>query len=552
MATRAELGGGRLVAPWRRLFERPEQVLLPYRQEKITLRQRLGKFAIITLIALTGLIYGFFVAVFPYWLYLFLAGPITIVALLVIWALPKREWVPTRQIEWLFWAFLISLLAWPNYLAIAIPGLPWITIQRLFLGPLTLLLLVALSTNAEFRADIKRALADSPVISTLMIAFTFIQVVTFLFTEHFGMSMNRFVSNQLAWTTVFFVSVWLFQLPGRVDKWFNLVIALTLFACGVALIELSMEKVPWADHIPSFLAVNDLNVQNILSGERARTFTNKYRVAGTFVHPLNLAEFIGLATPLFIHRVMYSERFIHRALHAAAFPLMIFVIVSTDSRLGSVAFFASFLLYAFLWGCRRWLTNRADLIAPTLILGYPVGIAGFLTLSIVWNRLNYMMWGGDSGAAVSSTLARTEQLALFWPKFFAWPFGYGVGQSGEALLYFSPGGMLTVDSYFITIALEYGALGFLAFFGMFAVAGLVAARWSVFDRADKGRDFMPIAVMMPIFILIKTVLSQDNEHALIFMALGLLIAMNHARKQRFRQQPHHETAPAARLSLLSQ
>ena len=74
------------------------------------------------------LIYGFFFSVFVPTYFAFFMFPVMVLGLLVIWALPDINWAPTRTLEWLFYATFISLIVWPDYLAIALPGLPWITL----------------------------------------------------------------------------------------------------------------------------------------------------------------------------------------------------------------------------------------------------------------------------------------------------------------------------------------------------------------------------------------------------------------------------------------
>src|SRR3546814_19920121 len=69
-------------------------------------------------------------------------SPVIALGLLVIWALPETDWAPTKTLAWLLIAFLIALPLWPNYLAIALPGMPWITLLRIIGAPMILLLLI--------------------------------------------------------------------------------------------------------------------------------------------------------------------------------------------------------------------------------------------------------------------------------------------------------------------------------------------------------------------------------------------------------------------------
>src|SRR3546814_13038158 len=80
--------------------------------------------------------------------------PVIALGLLVIWALPETDWAPTKTLAWLLIAFLIALPLWPNYLAIALPGMPGITLLRIIGAPMILLLLIPLSVSAEFRPGV--------------------------------------------------------------------------------------------------------------------------------------------------------------------------------------------------------------------------------------------------------------------------------------------------------------------------------------------------------------------------------------------------------------
>ena len=79
--------------------------------------------------------YGAAYSIFaPYYVIAFFIPP-AVLTLLVIWVLPDLE-PPVRTMEWLFFAFFVALVTWPDYLAVALPGLPWITIARLTCYPL--------------------------------------------------------------------------------------------------------------------------------------------------------------------------------------------------------------------------------------------------------------------------------------------------------------------------------------------------------------------------------------------------------------------------------
>src|SRR3546814_17828866 len=63
-----------------------------------------------------------------------------------------------------------------------------------------------------------------------------------------------------------------------------------------------------------------------------------------------------------------------------------------------------------------------------------------------------------------------EQVNMAIPKIFSHPLGHGIGTSAEVLGFTNPAGTLTIDSYYLVIALDYGIIGFLMFYGLFILA----------------------------------------------------------------------------------
>ena len=125
----------------RRILQRREReqappVLAPFRPQRTIREGRRRRRKWLAAIALVGALYGFLVSIFPVALYLYLAAPIILLAGLVIWALPESESYPAAAIEQLFFAVFLSTVLWPSYLAIDLPGLPWITMVRLWAAPL--------------------------------------------------------------------------------------------------------------------------------------------------------------------------------------------------------------------------------------------------------------------------------------------------------------------------------------------------------------------------------------------------------------------------------
>jgi O-antigen ligase len=115
-------------------------------------------------------------------------------------------------------------------------------------------------------------------------------------------------------------------------------------------------------------------------------------------------------------------------------------------------------------------------------------------------------------------------------KFFHWPFGYGIGQAAVTIS--GAGDFVTIDSYFLSILVEYGILGFILYYGLFAIAIYEGSRRYLADTTDnEDQSFLlPITASFIAFMVAKFVFSQQDNHPVVFMMLGALIGLIAARR----------------------
>ena len=104
----------RLSLPWvREAFAggmRATPVLPNYRRQRSTLERVFKHGSFLSFCVFLGLFYGFFFTLFPPQMLVYLAVPILLLALLVIWALPDTDRAPTRLLAKLFFAFFAVML----------------------------------------------------------------------------------------------------------------------------------------------------------------------------------------------------------------------------------------------------------------------------------------------------------------------------------------------------------------------------------------------------------------------------------------------------------
>jgi len=475
------------------------------------------------LLALIGALYGFAFGVTATYFLVQMMIPMALVAILLVVLLPENAVTFERSITTLYFSFFLVLAVWPDYLALSLGALPWITATRLIAIPITLLFLVSLSQSEAYRHKLMRQLACAAPVWKCLLVYFVISFVTIAASDTPVQSVNKFIVAIYAWGVMFLVGVQTFAKPERVRPFAQILWVGLLFACAIGLWEFMLGKVVWADQIPSFLKVDDEAVAAILSGSM-RAAIGEHRVQGKFTTPLGFAEFLALVTPFILHFVVHGRTLLERAAAALTLPLILLVIYTTDSRLGTIGFLLASFGYLFFWMFRRFRRDRNSLFAPLIILVYPALMLVLLVSSFFFTRLRNAVWGG--GAYVASNDARSTQMEKGLELVLQQPWGHGIGQAAETLGFTNQVGRLTIDTYYISIALESGVIGFFAYYGAFLAAMWIGA-WKLIDAGDQEETswLLPTLLSLGNYLVIKSIFSQQDNHPLAFAFLGLGVAL---------------------------
>lgn len=459
-----------------------------------------------------------------------LVAPIALLLLVIVWTLPDGEYAPTNAIEPLYIAFFVSLIIWPNYVAISLPNMPWMTMLRIFAAPLILITLICVSVSSRFRDTMKETIGHDNVLWKILLLFVALQTITLPLSDRPVVSLNRYIVDQLYHTSIFLISCYVFLKPGFAQRWALALLVMVYIVCAMGLWEASIGGLPWAGHIPSFLKIETDLVANILDGAR-RAAIGAHRVQAMTNQPLVMAELLGLAAPFALHIGLNRNPLLLRIVALAYLPTAALLIELADSRLGNVALLCAVLFYVLIWASLKWRQNRQSLIAPALVLVYPVILAGAVVGSFILPPLRRMVWGG--GAKSGSTAAREAQWNLAIPEVLTHPFGHGLGQAARKVGYLNPAGTPTLDSHYINMLMDFGPMGFVLFYGLFFYAAWMAARVVIYYRPRGDTTLLlPLMVAMLQFVIIKSVLSIDANHPLVFMMLGAVVALAYRAKRQ--------------------
>jgi len=450
--------------------------------------------------------------------------PLGVMGALAIWVMPEIRYPPVRQISKFLVAVIIAMGCWPDYIAFTTASLPWVTAMRLTGLPLLIILGICTFGSKPFRRRMGDLLRGEPWITILWIGFLAIALFSCLMSAEKGLSFARYFVVWYAWVSAYFASVWYFSKEGNVRRFSYILLGICILHIIIGTYEWRYRHLPWQGHIPSFLKIEDPAVNALLAGT-ARAAGGSYRLQSKFSTSIGLGEFFGLALPFILHLFFTTKRSAMKAfILFVIIPLMLFVVVQTDSRLAFISFLSSTLLYVLYQSVMVWRVNKHNIFAPAIMFSYPVFMTIFIVVSLTWRRLSNMIWGG--GAAQFSTQARQDQIRLGMPMIWHNPLGYGIGMGARTLGYYAIGSTEpTVDSYFLTAGLEFGVIGFLVYYAIFGVA-LARAGFTALQAKSEDVMFLGAAfVALFNFVLSKSVYSQTENHPLSAILLGLVVAL---------------------------
>lgn len=466
--------------------------------------------------------YSFFILLLPVQVMLPFLLPIFILYGFMLWSMPVTNRPPPKIMTTLFWLHMGSLFLWPNYLALTIPGLPWITAARLFGAPLVLLVIWSAFTSAPFKAEIAKARSAMPFLIGGMVAFSVLQVISIGFSDALFITVNRVVNNLMTWTAIFFASIWVFREIGKLRLWIVAYVVMTGILCLMAIVEARNAGVLWAHSVPSFLRPPDPIVDDILDG--SYRLTGQYRVQTTQTTPLSLAEMISMAIPLMFYLVCRVQKIWIILLMVFLDVAIMYTLAMADARLGFISLIIGHMLCLLYFGWTRWRDLRGSLLGAAITLMYPAMAVALTVVVLGIQSIRTRVIG--SGQHQGSNQAREDQWRMGLDEIWSSPiFGFGADRGGEKVGYYSPSGQLTVDSYYLNILMDYGIVGFLLFISIFVYAVWKGYSFERISNRDQAVMLTSLVVLILQFLVIKMVLSQPANHPLAFMALGGIVAL---------------------------
>ena len=466
--------------------------------------------------------YGVAAVVLPPDLIFVLGVPIALCLLFTLWLMPDRSYIPLKSIFQIYRCLLILTVIWPVYLAVVLPGLPWLTPTRAFLFLLTAVFLYSAATSGQLRSHIAIVIRSSPPFWAAFLLWQASLYVTLPFSSNLSQSLKMSVTDELRLAEMLFLGCFIFTRRGESTRTIGWLIVLAVICAVDGFIEAKLQYPPWANHIPSFLRVDDTTLSGVL-GSQARSADGLYRTRGPFVNSLVFAEYLAICETFVLHWLLSGRTLLLRVAMAVTWVVLLAAILITQSRLGLVGVIVGLLIYVPLWAYRRWRADPTSIFGPTILFGAPIIALALMGIVFSSHTATTRILGG--GAQQASTAAREEQRRLAIPKVLRNPVGYGRGSSGRVIGFVSPAGITTVDNHYLTTLIDLGMLGFIGFYGMFLVAAWLAIQLYLKSEGGETELSAPLAAVYVMFLVVKSVLSEETNHGLFVLLLAMVLAL---------------------------
>ena len=451
-------------------------------------------------------------------------GIVAIVGLVLLWVMPDFPIAPLKKTQAFFVVMLVVLLVVPNYYAIDVQSLPWISARRLVMFALIALFGVSLSMSSEIRGDIAGAIRTNRLLSMGLIGFFIMIVLSFFTSIGPAGSMSQFTDAVLTWLVPWLVTLYVVRSDEDVRKAVRIIAICAAFVCVVAIFDRILKQHLAVQFLPrpilERLMADNLSVQLMVNSNPYRD--GVYRALSVFGTPLSLGEFAAIVAPFGLFYAIYSRTFFKRLLGVGLIVLCLGAIIAAYARGGNMAIAASSGSFAALWYFRSRRFDRhsigAAIVAVMAVIFFTVATAAVT----FWPRAHNWALGG--GEAASSTDARRMQWELSKRHIVSNPItGHGYAQGGAIIDNGSLEGGFTIDSYVLSLLVETG-IPSLIFFMLMLFSGIAySAKRFLTDPSEAGALNGALACGLIAFTVNRLVLSERENHTLVCLILGLVM-----------------------------
>ncbi len=453
--------------------------------------------------------------------------PTIVIIILAIWLMPKLDYCYESIIERLLIFYVIFICIWPPYVClIPLPGKIWTPPARILSFILLFFLIINFSVSKYAKSRLKDLYKTHPLIMYSFTMLLGLQVLSIIFAPSPVTSLTFFAKYFTVTSAIFLAVITTIRNSKTLLLMTYIVVPIVCYYVGMAFFQSNVEQNLFGLYLPDWMIGGG---ETISSSVMRPIYRNgEYRVNGISITSLEFAELFVYMTPFLLYFIMEGKNFLLKLIATVVLAFAFIGVLKTGSRLGNVGLLFGAMTYIMIWSLRQWLQDGRSIIGPAIVTMYIAGIGAFVTVLAASTRIRGMIFG-DSSTANSSD-ARLHQLTDGIPIIATNPiFGFGIGQGATKLNYRNPAGYLTIDSYWLSVAIETGLTGLVCFLIFFGSLIWYATKLYIYDQhlTPLAKLGAALASTIACFLLIKLVLSQTFNNSLIYFLAGVTLIIVH-------------------------
>jgi len=490
---------------------------------KQTLNYGFWSFAVLILILYTAL----FVSVFPPFALLAII-PILVFAFVLIE--PFEEY-PHKFLTFLALSWLFLSVVWPYFVVYHIPGLFDLRPTRLFLTLLLIVWIYYFFKSNRLRTQLSSYREINPLFFWMFWFFVLTKIWGILFSAVPGETLSLFIKELVEIMLPALVILSLIRHRQDVENILNIMIWMAIIVVAVGLFEYRIQANVLATYLPASL----LSAQDYVATALSDKIRGDYRLQSLFGHPLVYAQFVIVALPFVVYRLIYSRKKIVKVAMLFLILTSLIVLWGTGSRAIFPAIATELIVLLLVIFYKTLVTNRSSFIGWLYVTLLPLFTVALLV--VITKAKRFIM--GQSNSEYLSTQARLEMWSRGFGVIESDPIGalFGFGLYRAAMeIDWKVNGEYTIDSYFLNILLDTGVIGFALFIFLF---GYVLYRSVRLWKESNFTDALPIVLITSLsgFLMVALILSLTHilhVYYVLFMAVFALVLLGKHEGSRVR------------------
>lgn len=422
----------------------------------------------------------------------------------------------------------VLLAVWPVYIFVKLGPSPILTPPRLVLYVVSAMWLYDMAVSPYRRAQFALAIRKSGSTAKTVFLFFLLGLISLPLAEGRALAIPEFFRQAMIWLLPF-CAVMTYC---RRQRDFVLILKATtigaIIVAGIAIAEVASGQL-MANVLSPFISGDGEWLQNV---QEQKIRDGIFRAQASHTHPLSLGEHMALAAPFAFAFWLSAKGKRARWLWGAGLALILLGAVATNARGAGLGMAASMIAMTAILAVRFLRSRRAYRFRPVAGL---VAALALLSAPVVGAGVYAVVSGKGGLSASNSTQARFDQIEQAWPKIMKRPvLGHGPGRANRVLGFWGTG--LTIDNYYLSLMLDYGLPGPLAFLAMLAAFGINGARRAASSPAAMRLFYLACLASAAAIAISRTVSSLSGNLTIIFVLIAAFAGASVTAKRRKRDR----------------